>query len=394
MSCCECVAIKEYQGIISQKDYAFEFEYQNSTEVHVSVYDPDIQDWKELKPKTDWILINPTVVRLVNTTKEKIRIYRCTDLHPMRSVFQAGTAIKARDLNDNFDQLRNAVEEAKCCGSLASEEIKYGYDLWLNRVDRDTDDPVTGVRGDLVKSFSSLTLDDDSVASTKWIDNRYWDQCDETTYSTDRWVDEMDDVHIPTTLAVEQRLADLQALEGVKKVTGIMQREQKWDESVTNDDHVATTDAIVERLDNYLADNSIEYPDSYWLQPGKIWIKSDTAELFYRRAEGTQWIQLDTKGDKGDPGQDSTVPGPPGPQGDTPVFSVGNTITGDPGTDADVVQSGTTLNPVLTFTIPRGEKGEKGEDGDGAGEILTFVEPLVKTGTTVSLNLLSLPNTP
>ena len=40
----------------------------------------------------------------------------------------------------------------------------------------------------------------------------------------------MDDVHIPTTKAVEQRLADFQALTGVKKVTGIMQREQKWDD--------------------------------------------------------------------------------------------------------------------------------------------------------------------
>jgi len=209
MSCCECVAIKEYQGVSSQKDYPFEFEYQNSTEVHVSVYNPAIQDWKELKPNTDWILINPTVVRLVNTTKEKIRIYRCTDLHLMRSVFQPGTSIKARDLNDNFDQLSNAIEEAKCCGSSASDQIKYGYEFWLNRIDRDIDDPVTGVRGDLVKSFSSLTIDDDSVASTKWIDNRYWDQCEETTYSSDRWVDEMDDVHVPTTLAVENRLHEV-----------------------------------------------------------------------------------------------------------------------------------------------------------------------------------------
>ena len=101
----------------------------------------------------------------------------------------------------------------------------------------------------LVKSNSTLTINDEVVASTQWIDNRYWDQCDETTYSTDGWVHEMDDVHIPTTLAVEQRLADFEALTGVQKVTGIMQRQQKWDESVTNDSHVATTDALVERHD-------------------------------------------------------------------------------------------------------------------------------------------------
>ena len=80
-----------------------------------------------------------------------------------------------------------------------------------------------------------LTIDDDHVASTQWIDNRYWDQCEETTYASDNWFDEIDDVHIPTTKAVEQRLDDLSALRGVKKVTGNMQRLKQWDESVTDD---------------------------------------------------------------------------------------------------------------------------------------------------------------
>ena len=201
----------------------------------------------------------------------------------------------------------------------------------------------------------------------------------------------MDDVHVPTVLAVEQRLVTLQALEGVKKVTGIMQREQKWDESVTNDDHVATTDAIVERLDHDLGE--INTNGNTWLQPGKLWIKSDTAELFYRRAEGTQWIQLDTKGDQGEQG----IQGPPGNNGAdglTPEFSIGVVTASPPGADAQVTQTGTTLQPVLNFVLPRGEQGPPGPPGDGGGEVLTFVEPLVKTGTTVSINLLTLPNTP
>ena len=195
----------------------------------------------------------------------------------------------------------------------------------------------------------------------------------------------MDDVHIPTTKAVEQRLVSLQALEGVKKVTGTMQREQKWDASVTNDDHIATTDAIVERLDHELGDSSDA--GSKWLQPGKIWIKSDTAELFYRRAEGTQWVQIDTKGDQGEPGKDSTVPGPQGPAG---TIEIGNTTTGDPGTDAEVINVGTNTAAVLEFTIPKGEKGDPGS----GGEILTFEAPLKKTGTVVSLDLLTIPNAP
>ena len=390
-NCCDCTARIEYNTSGTQRDFTFPFEYYEQSEIYVSLYNTDQQEWQAT---TAWSLINPTTVRMNQAVTGRLVIFRCTDIDQARATFVPGTPIKAQGLNDNYDQLRNAIEEVKCCTDTNANRLDYGSELWLNRIDADTTDPKTGIPGDLVKSNSRLTLDDDHVASTKWIDNRYWDQCDETCYSYDNWFDELDDVHVPTTQAVEQRLADLQALEGVQKVTGIMQRNKQWDDTVTTDSYVATTDAIVERLDNYLADANTKYPSSYWLQPGKIWIKSDTAELFYRRAEGTQWIQLDTKGDKGDPGQDSTVPGPQGPKGDTPVFSVGSTITGDPGTDADVVQSGTTLNPVLTFTIPRGEKGEKGEDGDGAGEILTFLEPLVKSGTTVSLNLLSLPNTP
>ena len=390
-NCCECVATKEYQGNRSQRDYTFEFEYYETSEIHVSVYNSDSMEWEGLDA---WRLINPTTVRLDNPTEERIRIYRCTDLHPMRAVFQPGTAIKAKDLNNNFDQVRNAIEEAKCCASDALNEIDYGYNLWLNRIEVGSTDPRTGVEGDLVKSNSDLVINDNVVASTKWIDNRYWDQCDETTYSYDNWFDEMDDVHVPTVLAVEQRLVTLQALEGVKKVTGIMQREQKWDESVTNDDHVATTDAIVERLDHELSVSSDS--GNTWLQPGKIWIKSDTAELFYRRAEGTQWIQLDTKGDQGEQG----IQGPPGNNGAdglTPEFSIGVVTASPPGADAQVTQTGTTLQPVLNFVLPRGEEGPPGPPGtpgDGGGEILTFVEPLVKTGTTVSINLLTLPNTP
>ena len=384
--CSECTARIEYQGIPGQRDYTFPFEYNETSEIYVSVYNPDTQEYDSLEFNKDWVLINPTTVRLTVSTRQEIVIYRCTDLDPMRVTFQPGTAIKAGDLNDNFDQLRNAIEEGRCSVGALDDKLDEGYDIWLNRIPVDED--YKGLPGDLVVSNSTLTIDDDHVASTQWIDNRYWDQCEETTYRTDKWIDEIDDIHVPTTGAVEQRLADFQALSGVQKVTGPMQREKKWDDTVTNDDYVATTDAIVERLDNYLSDFNTEYPSSYWLQPGKLWIKGDTAELFWRRADGTQWIQLDTKGDQGDPGQDSTVPGPQGPAG---TITIGDTITGPPNTDAEVVNTGTPENAVLEFTIP---KGEKGDPGDGTGEILTFEAPLVKTGTVVSLDLLTIPNAP
>ena len=379
--CAECDARIEYQGNGSQRNYTFPFEYDEVTEIKVSIYD---KDQTEYVSYADWTLVNPTTIRLAAPTNESIVIYRCTDLDQMRAVFHPGHAIKAGDLNDDFNQLRHAITEGRCADGNLQDQINEGWDIWLNRIDADSE--YKGVPGDLVKSRSDLTIDDEHVATTQWIDNRYWDQCEETTYASDNWFDEIDDVHIPTTKAVEQRLDDLSALRGVKKVTGNMQRLKQWDESVTDDEHVATTDAIVERLDNYLADVNTEYPSSYWLQPGKLWVKGDTAEMFFRRDSGSQWIQLDTKGDQGEPGQDSTVPGPPGPAG---TIEIGNTTTGDPGTDADVINVGTDTAAVLEFTIP---KGEKGDPGDGGGEILTFTKPLVKTGTVVSLDLQTIPN--
>jgi hypothetical protein len=338
--CTECDARIEYQGNGYQRDYTFPFEYNDSSEINVSLYDVSETKYADF---FDWVLINPTTIRLAEPTKQRIVIYRCTDVDQMRAVFHPGHSIKAGDLNDNFNQLSNAIEEGRCGSGHLQDQINEGKDIFLNRIDADTD--YDGIPGDLVKSFSSLTIDDEHVASTQWIDNRYWDQCEETTHSTDRWVDEMDDVHVPTTLAVEQRLADLQALEGVQKVTGNMQREKQWDVSVTNDAYVATTDALVERHDTYVNETNEEFLENRYTQPGKFWVKDDENILFYRRDSGSAWIQINTKGEKGDQG------------------------------------------------LP-GQDGQDGQDGSGGGEILTFTAPLVKTGTVVSLDLLTIPNAP
>ena len=44
-------------------------------------------------------------------------------------------------------------------------------------------------------------------------------------------------------------------------------------------------------------------------------------------------------------------------------ITVGTTTTGEPGTNASVVNSGTATAPILDFTIPKGEKGDKGDQG-------------------------------
>lgn len=61
--------------------------------------------------------------------------------------------------------------------------------------------------------------------------------------------------------------------------------------------------------------------------------------------------------------------GPPGPQGQqgepgaAATVTVGTVTTGEPGTDAVVINSGTENAAVLNFTIPRGETGAVGAVG-------------------------------
>ena len=112
--CSECTARIEYQGNGSQKDYTFPFEYNETSEINVSVYNPETLEYDSLAYNVDWKLLNPTTIRLTNTTEEELVIYRCTDINPMRAICQPGTPIKAQDLNDDFDQLRNAIEEGRC----------------------------------------------------------------------------------------------------------------------------------------------------------------------------------------------------------------------------------------------------------------------------------------
>lgn len=79
------------------------------------------------------------------------------------------------------------------------------------------------------------------------------------------------------------------------------------------------------------------------------------------------------------------APGSGGGGGGTVSVTVGETTTGEPGTEASVVNSGDNQNVVLEFTIPRGEAGQDGAAGadgqDGApGQAATITVGSVSTG--------------
>jgi len=68
--------------------------------------------------------------------------------------------------------------------------------------------------------------------------------------------------------------------------------------------------------------------------------------------------------------------GPKGDQGDTLVsLTIGETTTGASGDPAEVVNVGTPTAPILNFTLPRGAQGVKGDTGDAAPFVLSDTAP-------------------
>lgn len=60
-------------------------------------------------------------------------------------------------------------------------------------------------------------------------------------------------------------------------------------------------------------------------------------------------------------------------------IAVGSTTTGEPGTDASVNNSGTNMDVVLDFVIPKGEKGDPGDVENISQQSITFTEATGKS---------------
>lgn len=90
---------------------------------------------------------------------------------------------------------------------------------------------------------------------------------------------------------------------------------------------------------------------------GDFYLNNATFDIFYK-FEGIWHYAGNIKGEKGDTGER-------GERGDTALtFAIGEVNTGEAGTQASVVNVGTTKDFVLNFTIPRGDEGDKGDKGD------------------------------
>ena len=106
---------KEYdQNAVVGQDYQFEFEYDDREEVHVAAWDPSELKFIDV-PRTTWSFKNDTVITFSTApTSSPWIIYRKTDLSEMEVTFFPGSSIRAQDLNANFTQIKDALQEFGC----------------------------------------------------------------------------------------------------------------------------------------------------------------------------------------------------------------------------------------------------------------------------------------
>lgn len=389
---CDDVSI-EYTGDGSQTDFTFPFEYNQRTDVEVALWSEEALGWRKT---SDWTFLNNTTIRFDEAPDTRIIIYRCTDTDPLPATFHPGHSIKAKDLNDNFDVLQMAVEEAKCQTNI--QNGKNNEKFW-NKVTYTT---AENNKGDTVYSTDRWQRNDESIATTKASDARFWNKAQETTTTNDTWENESDDEHTPTTGAVgrwvQEYVPDPESIIRDEDVIKFRDQVSGEAEALITNKVLFSSRAAVARHDAYSQDpipRDLEYE-----QPGKRWYDTTTLETYTWDKYAEAWVSVARVGQTGSPGD----PGPVGPAGrvlisDTPPteYLVGDVKrpleAGDQWFNSEKTQL--YIYYIDNFGPPQwvsiSVPGPEGPMGNGD---YVFVNPIVQTGKNITFEidkLLTLP---
>lgn len=399
MSCTDCESNEiKYKGNGSQVLFTFPFTYIDQSDVYVEIYNYSTRRWVDANDSSwlgvySWSFANATTIEFDTAPDEplepefeefNIKITRCTSIDPLSATFYPGSAIRAQDLNDNFEQLQLAIQEGRC-----------KVPDWL----------------------------------FDYLDQYYWNKYDETIYSDDEFI--CSDNHIPTTGAIctklEEYVEKFDIITRAQQLTGIA-------EDRLGDDTIFSSSASAARHDMYQQDNKPAEPPHE--QPGKQWHDAATLDHYIWDANVDAWVDM---GNAGPPG----LTGPYGPPGkvivsDVPptVYPASNDQAARPLESGDLwwdslqvllyvyyIDVDSAQWVAVSKTGPQGDKGNQGEPGqdglDGGIEEapndgivygrqnetwvdvdstlqknLTFTAPLVNNNNVVSIDLQIINATP
>ena len=169
MACEPVQQFNDFVGDGSTVDFTFTFPYikKEDVDVRMGVY-PDYT----YPAKTEYSISdsNPTVLTFNVAPSGPFRIFRCTTNDSLIATFQAGSAIRAADLNDNFEQLIYVVQDANVRSDDAQESADEAYrraNIAIEKADQaiETADEAKQIAEDAeAKADAALDLVKDSVA--------------------------------------------------------------------------------------------------------------------------------------------------------------------------------------------------------------------------------------
>ena len=103
----------KYAGDGEQVLFTFPFTYLQSTDIYVCLYNETERRWDDT---TEWTFANATTIQFTTApptptgvVTDNIKIERRTSVDPLVAQFNPGSAIRASDLNNDFEQLQLAV---------------------------------------------------------------------------------------------------------------------------------------------------------------------------------------------------------------------------------------------------------------------------------------------
>lgn len=115
MACNPTVQYNDFTGNGSTTQFTFTFPYDNTTDVHVRLGTYPNYTYPAYGTGTTEYQVdpaNPTTVVFGTAPTGAIRIFRCTPNNVLPATFQAGSAIRSSDLNNNFNQILFVSQDA------------------------------------------------------------------------------------------------------------------------------------------------------------------------------------------------------------------------------------------------------------------------------------------